>query len=179
MRRVVKSFLLPQSSSVKVTSTTPMHNTMKCIRKITIFWKAKALFCVQKTAGASIFYLNLSAQTCFQADIFCLFCSWLREPGWLILCKGNIDFQSRSASSTPCFHEYKNIYASPRSITSPGKYFILISEISNLELKSDRKKFYFSYSLCLYPPSVKEFSGIIFSMWRNQQLSNHTIYMES
>lgn len=36
-----------------------------------------------------------------------------------------------------------------------------------------------SYSLCLYSPSVKEFSGISFSGWRNQPLSNHNMYMEN
>lgn len=67
------------------------------------------------------------------------------------MCKGNIDFQSRSTSSTPCFREYKNIYV----VLLPQENILtvqfhtgiiishLISKSSNLELKSDRKKFCF------------------------------------
>lgn len=140
---------------------------MKCVRKISIFWKVKILFCVQKTGDASNFYHNLSIQV-FSSWHFLLTLRFLGESAWLIICKGNTDFQSRSASSTPCFHELKNIYTSSftcikniyTSITSPGKYFNspvshwhfyipiffnipIYPYISNLELLGDREECWF------------------------------------
>lgn len=61
-----------------LSNTNAQHNDSRK-RKITVPWKVKALFCVQMTANASVFYLSLSVQTCFQADIFCLFSNLLKE----------------------------------------------------------------------------------------------------
>lgn len=138
-----------------VLSATTMHNIMKYVRKITIFWKVKTLFCVQRTADVSNFYCNLSIQV-FSIWLFLLILQFLGESAWLTICKGNTDFQSRSASSAPCFHELKNIYTSSKNIASPGTYFNsplshwhyyihLIGKISNLKLLSDREEFWFLF----------------------------------
>lgn len=126
---------------------------MKCLRKITVFWKVKTLFCVQKTADVSNFYCNQSVQV-FWTWHFLLILQLFRRVCMITICKGNTDFQSRMLHQLHVFMNARIFRRVPKVLLPQENIGTvqfhtgiiishLISKISNLELLSDREEFWF------------------------------------